>query len=42
MKSRIMRWSEHVSRLGDGKIAYNILARKSERNPRLNGRIILK
>jgi hypothetical protein len=47
IKSRIMRWAEHVARMGEGRGVYRVLVRKlRERehwgDPGVNERIILR
>jgi hypothetical protein len=42
IKSRRMRWAEHVVRMGPKRNAYMILVGKPEGRPRRSGWIILK
>ena len=47
IKSRRMRWAEHVARIGEGRGMYRVLVGKPEGKrplgrPGLDGRIILK
>jgi hypothetical protein len=45
IKARLMRWAEHVVRMGEMRNAYKILVEKSEGEDRplgVDGKIILK
>jgi hypothetical protein len=42
IKSRRMRWAEHVARMGERRGVYRVLLGKPEGDPDVEGRIILR